>query len=347
MSGSHFWEDPAFENGPNVFKANVVDLLGPGDGTSEMPGLAQFTGAGGRLCPATNPRAFTATPGFVSTGNIFYPNQVNDISGRLKAILGQNVPLTPILYEPVDPPDESGSESGSEEDYEWTPDRRFLFQYDPAQQFCNGVQTAMWKLWVEGEVREQGSWTARNDQLVARRKRQESATEAAAVCSASSTSSASSTRSSSAKEPSGSTYADYLALKILNQEVVNQPNGLPPIDDLEYYYEVWEIDGDSKPDYCDNPTRSMSFSGATPDTQKPYPTVTITSLQPSGTSGPTCMWIPSPSDSGVFGPGYLSCKVGLVSPTTVACLALENAPVAECGNGVQIYPGVQCIWQGD
>lgn len=88
---------------------------------------------------------------------MFYPNQVNDITGRLKAILGQNVPVTPILYEPVDPPDESGSESGSEENYEWTPDGRFLFQYDPAQQFCNGVQTAMWKLWVEGEVREQGS----------------------------------------------------------------------------------------------------------------------------------------------------------------------------------------------
>ena len=38
--GSHFWEDEAFKASDDVFKASVLDLLSPGDGTPQMPGLA-------------------------------------------------------------------------------------------------------------------------------------------------------------------------------------------------------------------------------------------------------------------------------------------------------------------
>ena len=209
--GSHFWEGEGFRSGEDNFRASIINVLGPGDGTPEMPGLSQFTAVDGRLSPATNPRVFIITPGFISTsGAMFYPEKVVEMLDRLEEILGQDVPEEePILYDPVDDPDS---------DDEWTPAGRFLFQYDPNQTPCNGVQTAMWRLWVEGELLEQGSWDATNEQLVRRRKRQDLESASAAVCPASSTSSAS---------PSPSTFAIYLALKSVEEEV-SQPNGLPP-----------------------------------------------------------------------------------------------------------------------
>ena len=332
--GSHFWEGEGFKAGENNFKARVIDVLGPGDGTAKMPGLTQFTNPGGRLAPATNPRVFIITPGFVSgSGAMFYPEQVGEITDNLKEILGQNVPVEPILYDPVDKPPEPDSDDGSD-GVEWTPEGRFLFQYDPLQMRCNGIQTAMWRLWIEGELLEQGSWDATNEQLVPRQKRQNLESAGAAICPASSTVSPS---------PSPSTFAVYLALKSVEEEI-SQPNGLPPDVYFEYDDEVWEIAGDLEPDYCDTPTRSTRISGATPNINKPYPTTTITSLQPSGTSGPTCNWIPSPSDSNLFDAGYFSCNT---NPTRVICLSAD-APATTCGNAdTQIYPAVRCIWQGD
>ncbi len=329
--GSHLWEGEGFQSGENNFKASIINVLGPGDGTPEMPGLSQFTAVGGRLSPATNPQVFIVTPGFVSgSGAMFYPKKVGEITDRLKEILGQNVRVEPILYDPVDKP----PEPDSDEDDEWTLDGRFLFQYDPNQMRCNGVQTAMWRLWIEGELLKQGSWDATNEQLVPRQKRQNLESASAAICPASSTSSAS---------PSPSTFAIYLALKIFEEEV-SQPNGLPPEDYVEYLDEVWEKTGDSEPDYCDKPSRSTIISRATPNVNKPYPTTTVTSLQPSGTSGPNCKWIPSPSESDLFDAGYLSCNT---NPTSVICLS-AHAPATTCGNAdTQVIPAVQCIWQGD
>lgn len=329
--GSHLWESEGFLSGEDNFKASIINVLGSGDGTPEMPGLSQFTAVGGRLSRATNPQVFIVTPGFVSgSGAMFHPEQVGEITDKLKEILGQNVPLEPILYDPVDKPPEPDSDDGSHEDDEWTPDGRFLFQYDPNQMQCNGVQTAMWRLWIEGELLKQGSWDATNEQLVPRQKRRDLESAGAAVCSASSTSPAS---------PPPSTFAIYLALKSLEKEVI-QPNGLPIESYVELYDEAWEITGDSEPDYCDTPTRSTVISGAIPIINNPYPTTTITSLQPSGTSGPTCNWIPSPSDDA----GYLSCNS---NPTRVACLS-PDAPETTCGNGnTWVLPAVRCIWQGD
>ena len=199
---------------------------------------------------------------------------------------------------------------------------------------CNGVQTVMWRLYIEDKSLEQGSWVATNDQLVARRKREEIETVAASSCPASSTSSAS---------PSSSTFAVYLALKLVDS-VINQPNGLPLQDEILYFDEVWEIAGDSTPDYCDTPTRTTLLSGATPNIEKPYPTTKITSLRPSKTSGPTCEWIPSSSDSIFLAPGILSCNA---NPTTVACVSAD-VPMTTCGNeDTRVYPAVQCMWQGD
>ena len=195
--GSHFWEDEAFKASDAVFKASVLDLLGPGDGTPQMPGLTQFTGGGGRLALATRPKIFIVTPGFVSgSGAMFYPNKIIELEDTLTGILGQDVPVKLILYDPVDPPAESDSDGDSDEDVEWTPEGRLLFQYDPVQERCNGVQTAMWRLWIQDELREEDSWPATTDQLVAQRKREDIDT-AAAVCSASSTT------SSSGKTPTG------------------------------------------------------------------------------------------------------------------------------------------------
>ena len=326
---SHLWEGEGFQSGEDNFKASIINVLGPGDGTPEMPGLSQFIAVGGRLSPATNPEVFIVTPAFVSgSGAMFYPEKVVEITDRLEEILGQNVPVERILYDPMD----KSSESDSEDD-EWTPAGRFLFQYDPNQMRCNGVQTAMWRLWNEGELQEQGSWDATNEQLVPRQKRQILESASAAACPASSTSSAS---------PSLSTFAIYLALKRVEEEV-SQPNGLPPEVNIEYLDEVWEMTGDSEPDYCDNPTRSTMIGGATPNVDRPYPTTTITSLQPSGTSGPTCNWIPSPSDSDLLDAGYLSCNT---NPTRVICLSAD-APVTTCGNAdTRVFPAVQCTWQG-
>lgn len=407
--GSHFWEDESFESGYDKFKATVMDVLGPGDGTAGMPGLSQYTHSGGRLAPATDPQVFIITPGatiesdgngIVVPGPMFYPNQIGNMTDRLTEILGQNALVKPIVYAPEEQPDEPDSDDGSDEDVDWTPKGRFLFQYNPNQMRCNGVQTAMWKLWVEGELRERGSWTATNDQLIARRKRQEIGTTVSAVCpvsgngsassatsassassapsvssasiinsapstnlapsasSAASTSLASSTGSApstslasstssapstSSASPSGSTFAIYLALKVYEQEVT-EPNGFTPGNFLVYYDEVWETAGDSKPDYCDPPTRSTMVSGKAPSTDKPCPTATITSLQPSGTSGPTCNWIPSPSDSKPVGPGHLSCNG---NPTSSVACASADAPMTTClGSDTRIYPAAQCVWLG-
>ena len=232
---------------------------------------------------------------------MFYPTQIVKIEDTLKRILSRDVPVELILYDPVDPPAEPDSDGGSDENFEWNPEGRILFQYDPVQQRCNGIQTAMWRLWIEDELREEGSWEATGDQLVAQQKKREEI-ETMPACSASST-----TSSSGRIKSTGSI---YLALKLVQQEMVNGPNGLTPEDDVQYFDEVWEIDGgDSAPNYCnDNPARSTPISGATPNTETPWPTTTITGLQPSGSSGPTCKWIPNPSGPHLFEPGRLSCE---------------------------------------
>ena len=174
----------------------------------------------------------------------------------------------------------------------------------------------------------------RRPQLVAERQRREIETVAAAVCSASSTA------SSLEKKPSGSI---HLALKLFQQEVVNEPNGATPEDDVQFFDEVWEIDDETEPYYCDVPTRTMPVTGATPDTEKPWPTTTITSLQPSGTSGPTGKWTPNQSDSDVLQPGYLSCNA---NPTFVACLSADAPATTRRNADTRVFPAVQCVWQG-
>ena len=59
--GSHFWEGESFLSSHTDFRATVRDLLGSGDGTSEMPGLSQFTDSGGRFAPITKRQIYTLT----------------------------------------------------------------------------------------------------------------------------------------------------------------------------------------------------------------------------------------------------------------------------------------------
>lgn len=211
---------------------------------------------------------------------MFYPRKVAEISARLQQILGQAVPVEPILYDPVDPPSESDSDDGSGGDDEWTASGKVLFQYGPDQTQCDGVQTAMWRLWIEEDLRQQASWVALTDQLVAHQKRQELETGAVAVYSASTTT------SFSAKESSTSTYAVYLAVRLLEQEVNQIQNSFPNYYTL-YYNDVWEWASDSEPDFCSKPSKSMNIRGAVPHFESPYPTTTITSLRASAILGPT------------------------------------------------------------
>lgn len=79
----------------------------------------------------------------------------------------------------------------------------------------------------------------------------------------------------------------------------------------------------------------------TVDQLNPYPTALITSLRPSGTSGPSCDWIPSLNNDE---PGILCSDV---NPTSVDC-ELPSEAATTCGSvDTGVEPLVHCIWQGE
>lgn len=152
-------------------------------------------------------------------------------------------------------------------------------------------------------------------------------------------------------KPTGPMYGVYIALWS-NTELIPQPNGLPPQFNYEYNDLIWvsavpATASDNLltgPQYCvtDGVDSTITISQIpTFNQQYPYPTALITSLRPSGTSGPSCDWIPSLNNDE---PGSLSCDV---SPTSVDCeLPLQAATT--CGSvDTGVDPVVQCIWQGE
>lgn len=59
---SHMFESPWFQGQYN-FRTQILDVLGPGDGTNGMlPGLYQLLGPGGAFGHETRPKAFITTP---------------------------------------------------------------------------------------------------------------------------------------------------------------------------------------------------------------------------------------------------------------------------------------------
>lgn len=151
-------------------------------------------------------------------------------------------------------------------------------------------------------------------------------------------------------KPTGPMYGVYIALWS-NTEVIPQPNGLPPQFNYESNDLIWvsavpataSDDLLTGPQYCETEgvDRSISITeNPAVDQTVPYPTALITSLQPSGTSGPSCDWIPSLNNDE---PGSLLCDV---APVTVDCVVPAQAATTCGSENTEVEPMVQCIWQG-
>lgn len=163
---SHLWEDPSFEVGGIVnqanFQAHILDRLGPGDGTAEFPGLTQYLNT--EFAADTMPVAIIMTPQNrfnPQPGVLMYQNQITQLSNKVQTIFGGILHGSPLIvdYTPMsDPFSQDRTLSG-----------KALFQYDPVETRCNGVQYAMARLWVEDRVMYtyRYLWVARANQIVA------------------------------------------------------------------------------------------------------------------------------------------------------------------------------------
>ena len=149
-------------------------------------------------------------------------------------------------------------------------------------------------------------------------------------------------------------YGVYIAVWANTAEIQVGP-GLQPETNYEYNDLIWvsaapataSSDLLAGPEYCVTKGVHSSISITSIPTinqQHPYPTSSITSLQPSDTSGPSCDWIPDPDNDG---PGSLHCDT---SPTSVDCEAPSQA-ATQCANVLdeitEVYPVLQCIWHGE
>lgn len=174
---SHLWENPSFQVGGVVnqanFQAHILDRLGPGDGTADFPGLNQYLNTA--FAADTKPVAIIMTPRVRANsqpGVLMYQNQITQLSDRVQTIFGgtrtssgqftggtlNGVPII-VDYTPK-------SDTFSQV---WTSSGKALFQYDPVETRCDGVQWAMVRLWVEDRVMYSYKhfWVARANQVVA------------------------------------------------------------------------------------------------------------------------------------------------------------------------------------
>ena len=174
---SHLWENPSFQVGGVVnqanFQAHILDRLGPGDGTAEFPGLNQYLNT--EFAADTKPVAIIMTPRnrFNPQPNVLmFQDQITQLSERVQTIFGgtrtANGQVTggtlngiPLIVD-YTPKSDQFSQT-------WTSSGKALFQYDPVEIRCNGVQWAMVKLWVEDRVlySYKHYWVARANQVVA------------------------------------------------------------------------------------------------------------------------------------------------------------------------------------
>lgn len=168
---SHFWEDPSFDDSDDhpyiteeqqqeIFKREVLDVLGPGDGTPEFEGLSQYIGQGKPFGPNTYVQAVVITPGEKQQNNmpdnVMYANMVQDIVITVTRLFGGDFPN--------DDPGTMGTavdvidylpQRDLEDVKEFTPFGKALFQYDPVEARCIDTSTgqmtqfAMLRLWLE------------------------------------------------------------------------------------------------------------------------------------------------------------------------------------------------------
>lgn len=174
---SHLWENPSFQTGGVVnqanFQAQVLNRLGPGDGTAGFPGIAQYLTS--NFAADTKPVAIIMTPRNrvnPQPSVLMFQDQINQLSDEVQTIFGgtktssgqftggtlNGIPIV-IDYTPKSDPFSQ----------QWTSSGKALLQYDPVQTRCNGVQWAMVRLWIEDRPLHayQHYWVARANQVVA------------------------------------------------------------------------------------------------------------------------------------------------------------------------------------
>lgn len=172
---SHLWESPSFAIRGIIqqanFQAQILDRLGPGDGTPEFPGLTQYLNT--EFSEITKPVAIIMTPRNrmnPQPGVLMYQNQITQLSDKVRGIFGATRDYSGELT--------GGTLNGFPliKDYTpksdqysqiWTSSGKALFQYDPVQIRCNGVQWAMVRLWIKDNplYAYQHYWVARQNQV--------------------------------------------------------------------------------------------------------------------------------------------------------------------------------------
>lgn len=173
---SHFWEIPSFrasdaswgqpatEADKANFQRDVIDAMQ--NGAPDMPGLIQFTAAGGQFASAQRPVWAIITPKANSggAGDLRYDAEVTQI----KAVLSRLFPASPaVIIDYVSRSDQNSQTN--------TASGKILFQYDPYQALlanpqnpCEVFQQAMFRLWVEDRPNYvwQKYWAAEANQLI-------------------------------------------------------------------------------------------------------------------------------------------------------------------------------------
>ena len=99
---SHFWEGPSFnaiKNFPTttaaqqqlLFERQVLDILGPGDGTPEFPGLSQYIGTGREFGPKMFVQAAIISPRYrlnPQAGVFPYWDMIQQIAKNVTQLFG-------------------------------------------------------------------------------------------------------------------------------------------------------------------------------------------------------------------------------------------------------------------
>lgn len=181
---SHLWEVPTF-NDPTItpaqqqlrFQQQVIDILGPGDGTVDFPGLTQYMGAGDPFSPDMHVQAVIITPRNrfnPVNGVLMYADMAHQIARTVTQLFGGNWDTgdngnlaAPVIFGDYTPQSDSLSQ-------EWTASGKAIFQYDPVQGRCISVwdgepaQFAQLRLWLENRPSQLTDyyWPVWPDQVV-------------------------------------------------------------------------------------------------------------------------------------------------------------------------------------
>lgn len=162
---SHLWENPTFDD-PTInaiqqksrFQQQVLDILGPGDGTYGFPGLSQYIGEGQAFGPDTHAQAIIITPRNRYNpvpGVLLYPAMAQQIAKTVTQLFGGNWDtgatgdlVDPVIFADYTPQSDDFAQ-------QWTASGKAIFQYDPEQGRCidmwtgEPAQFAQLRLWLE------------------------------------------------------------------------------------------------------------------------------------------------------------------------------------------------------